>query len=511
MKRYVGARYVPKFMGQYNETTKYEALSVVDNGEGTSYISNKPTPAGTPLNNTEYWTVYGSTNGAIVDIQERLSKIEMVVKTPFMYGGVGDGLTDDTVAIQACIGNGSVIDLCGKTWRITDCLNFDRKSFIEIKNGKIIHDAGTTHNTIYGHDCYCIYVHDIEFNANGNDPNATYVWPDNNQAAVLLGRSSRVVVERNKFSNYYYGVCILTAAEHMSTNSDSMRSYNGAVNQNYFENCGSCIDLYGKTLDIGFNTFDSITPRFPLVQIEPVGAAIDPSNPIDEDYDSSGFNVNIHDNYFLNITTERCIKIHNHAAATKINNNLFINFYYAIDIDNAVANEISDNIFMHQVKATLDAGTPNPRSNPPQCIYAREGDIKNNSFYDINSGVYVAGNYSQDYSVRVTDNYFDGVHVSAILEYIDGTIDSDVAKLYCKGNIIKNVPDHDDADLDYFIRAISIERGTAIIKDNIIETEGKAIRSYSNAYSLIQNTLCSNPPTETIAPMTGFTNFNNLP
>ncbi len=74
--KYIGARYMPKFMGAYDATQSYEALSVVDNGLGTSYVSNKPTPAGTPLTDTEYWAVYGASSGAILDLQSRMSTAE---------------------------------------------------------------------------------------------------------------------------------------------------------------------------------------------------------------------------------------------------------------------------------------------------------------------------------------------------------------------------------------------------------------------------------------------------
>ena len=74
--KYIGARYMPKFMGAHDLTTEYEALSVVDNGMGTSYVSNKTVPAGTPLTDTKYWAVYGSTNGAILDLQNRVSNLE---------------------------------------------------------------------------------------------------------------------------------------------------------------------------------------------------------------------------------------------------------------------------------------------------------------------------------------------------------------------------------------------------------------------------------------------------
>jgi hypothetical protein len=79
--KYIGSRYVPKFMGDYDSTTGYEALSVVDNGMGTSYISNKPVPAGTPLTNTDYWTVYGASSGAILDLQTRMTAAENDIVT----------------------------------------------------------------------------------------------------------------------------------------------------------------------------------------------------------------------------------------------------------------------------------------------------------------------------------------------------------------------------------------------------------------------------------------------
>lgn len=72
MRQYIGARYVPKFMGTYDATQIYEALSVVDNGLGTSYISKIPTPAGTPLTDTDYWTLYGASSGAIISLQEQI-------------------------------------------------------------------------------------------------------------------------------------------------------------------------------------------------------------------------------------------------------------------------------------------------------------------------------------------------------------------------------------------------------------------------------------------------------
>lgn len=76
VRQYIGARYTPKFVGLWDSTTQYNALEVVDNGSGTSYIARKTVPAGTPLNNTEYWFVYGASSGAIIDLQNRMSTAE---------------------------------------------------------------------------------------------------------------------------------------------------------------------------------------------------------------------------------------------------------------------------------------------------------------------------------------------------------------------------------------------------------------------------------------------------
>ena len=75
-RQYIGARYVPKFDGTYDPSKKYEALTIVDDGLGSSYTSKQPVPPGTPLNNTTYWALTGSLSGAITSLQNRMSAAE---------------------------------------------------------------------------------------------------------------------------------------------------------------------------------------------------------------------------------------------------------------------------------------------------------------------------------------------------------------------------------------------------------------------------------------------------
>lgn len=93
--KYVGARYMPKFVGAYDNTTAYEALSVVDNGMGTSYVANKPVPAGTPLTDTNYWAVYGMSSGAILNLQQQIDDMN----DPNVSGSLQDQINDNSLAI----------------------------------------------------------------------------------------------------------------------------------------------------------------------------------------------------------------------------------------------------------------------------------------------------------------------------------------------------------------------------------------------------------------------------
>lgn len=80
-RQYVGARYVPKIMGEWNKALQYEALSVVTY-MGNSFTSKVPVPANVEINNTDYWVNTGNYNAQVEEYRkEALAAKELANNT----------------------------------------------------------------------------------------------------------------------------------------------------------------------------------------------------------------------------------------------------------------------------------------------------------------------------------------------------------------------------------------------------------------------------------------------
>lgn len=117
--QYIGARYVPLFAdpAEWTKTRSYEPLTIVLH-EGNSFTSRQFVPVGIELTNENFWLETGNYNAQVEAyrqeviqytglIQDNLGKVNTLYNgakyMPEMFGAVGDGVTDDSKAIQAAI------------------------------------------------------------------------------------------------------------------------------------------------------------------------------------------------------------------------------------------------------------------------------------------------------------------------------------------------------------------------------------------------------------------------
>ena len=64
VREYIGARYVPLFMGEWSSKNTYEPLSIVMH-EGASYTSRQAVPVGISITDETYWALSGNYNAQV--------------------------------------------------------------------------------------------------------------------------------------------------------------------------------------------------------------------------------------------------------------------------------------------------------------------------------------------------------------------------------------------------------------------------------------------------------------
>lgn len=75
IKKYIGARYAPKFMGAWDKGSEYAALSVVYANE-QSYVSRKTVPANTEITNTEFWIKSADWNAQVTQYNQNVEQYQ---------------------------------------------------------------------------------------------------------------------------------------------------------------------------------------------------------------------------------------------------------------------------------------------------------------------------------------------------------------------------------------------------------------------------------------------------
>lgn len=181
----------------WNITTQYEANTIViDPATGNAYISTRPVPAGVNITNDHYWTDIYNYEAQLQPIRDEIeqvnetltAEIERVdnaltsyeseqeqkellyrhVAVPEMYGAAGDGVTDDTAAVQSAMNSGLPVFL-KSVYSVTDTVTYSGN--LIFGNGCI--KAGAALDYLLICNASSVIVSGIELDGN-------------NQAALLL-------------------------------------------------------------------------------------------------------------------------------------------------------------------------------------------------------------------------------------------------------------------------------------------------------------------------------------
>lgn len=94
---YIGARYVPKFDGEWDNTKKYEPLIIVTY-QGNSYTSKTYVPIGGDINDGRYWALTGNYNAQVEAYREEVATLQQSVNT---FQNTVDDIDATTKAISA--------------------------------------------------------------------------------------------------------------------------------------------------------------------------------------------------------------------------------------------------------------------------------------------------------------------------------------------------------------------------------------------------------------------------
>src|SRR5699024_3744079 len=77
--KYVGHRYVPKIMGEWDKKQDYEGLSIVTH-KGASYTSKKRVPVGIDILNEEFWVVTGNYDAQVENYRQEMNNTKTTIE-----------------------------------------------------------------------------------------------------------------------------------------------------------------------------------------------------------------------------------------------------------------------------------------------------------------------------------------------------------------------------------------------------------------------------------------------
>lgn len=157
-RQYIGARYVPILMGEWDKTLSYEALNIVTY-KGNSFTSKKPVPQGTEIDNTEYWINTGNYNAQVNEFINKVNSLTTEV----------NGLTTEVNEINQSLSNinsnlGNISELPYPTDPV---VNNVKQIHLDLQSTK--EELNNTNNALAGvKNLHFRYSRNISMEGNGN-------------------------------------------------------------------------------------------------------------------------------------------------------------------------------------------------------------------------------------------------------------------------------------------------------------------------------------------------------
>lgn len=153
VREYIGARYVPLFIGEWSSENAYEPLSIVIH-EGNSYTSRQAVPIGIEITNEAYWSLTGNYNAQVEQYRQEVANFEADISQQFedlsddfdefksieftsadirRYGAKEKDATVNWVQIiENCAANSDAIYFPAGEWYITEMLDLTGKNFVTV-------------------------------------------------------------------------------------------------------------------------------------------------------------------------------------------------------------------------------------------------------------------------------------------------------------------------------------------------------------------------------------------
>lgn len=228
-RQYVGARYVPKIMGEWNKALQYEALSVVTY-MGNSFTSKVPVPANVEINNTDYWVNTGNYNAQVEEYKQLVNN--EILRKPYVsieeYGAIAN--KDITVAlntaIEECNKTGKNLYIPSKNYIVSSPITINKSICIfgDIARGAITGDYRdvdfsliyTGNNTLFTISAQCSYVVINALSIKGNSNSTCF----------------EINTLRNKFMNCY--IAGFDKVFSLTMTDSDIPAFENIIDNNYF-------------------------------------------------------------------------------------------------------------------------------------------------------------------------------------------------------------------------------------------------------------------------------------